>query len=137
MTLEAQMNGRRGLFLAALERLGLRARSSAHHRIPPTSGDVFPVLIRSMIVHGYGASYMSIFKTRLVLVDHHASKRVMDSRGLGIIQCPLNHDTTASYRQISCANQAQFSLAILVNTHAVAHEIAVAPPTTGIADTAS
>jgi len=38
---------------------------------------------------------------------------------------------------LSCASQAQFSFAILVNTHAVAHEIAVAPPTTGIADTAS
>jgi len=45
------------------------------------------------------------------------------------------HDSVVP--SLSCASQTQFSFAILVNTHAVAHEIAVAPPTTGIADTAS
>jgi hypothetical protein len=80
--------------------------------------------------------FIYVYFSRPILFDHHTSKRVMNSRGLGIIQCPLNHDMSV-VPSLSCASQAQFSFAILVNTHAVAHEIAVAPPTTGIADTAS
>jgi hypothetical protein len=73
--------------------------------------------------HRYGVSYVFILKTRLALVGHYASQRV------------INHGKRALHRSTSCANQTQLSFATLVNTHAVAREIAVALPTTGIVDT--
>jgi hypothetical protein len=75
------------------------------------------------------------FETRPALVEHYASERIMNLRHHPV---PAQSCQDSVVPSTSCIiKQAPLSFSILINTHAVVHEIAAALPTTGIADTGS